>query len=227
VSELRYVTLLLVRFETSFRYISIGKACMKERLLDVSEYKKRKLDLEGNTVVRQPLPRLDVDIIPRKSKSAQGRKFKYTPTTLRNNINKYLNWVEETDQVPSIKGMMIYLKMYKDAFYKYIQHEQFKDILEHTRLIIAEWAESEMWNTSNAGLASARKTYGNQVLGWTDKSEVVSTVNHIMTKEQATAKIEMLAPKLLELMKNNNLVNQLVLPEKVVEAELVEKERRV
>ena len=182
------------------------------RLMDVGEYKLRKLQLEGNKIVTRPLARLDDDVIPRKSKSAQGRKRKYTPTTLKNKINKYFEWVEQNDEVPSIKGLMIFCKMYKDAFYKYIKEPEFVDILEHAKMIIAEWAETDVYTTK--GIAAGKIAYMKNKLETNNVTE-----QRIISVEEATAKINMLAPKLLELLKNQNVVNQIASKDVVVDAE--------
>ena len=178
------------------------------RLMDVGEYKLRKLQLEGNKIVTRPLARLDDDVIPRKSKSAQGRKRKYTPTTLKNKINKYFEWVEQNDEVPSIKGLMIFCKMYKDAFYKYIKEPEFVDILEHAKMIIAEWAETDVYTTK--GIAAGKIAYMKNIHSWSDKLETNNvTEQRIISIDEAKAKIEMLAPKLLELLKNQTVLNQI------------------
>lgn len=69
--------------------------------------------LKNNELVRQPIARMDGSVLPGKKKKATcGRKKKYTPTKMKNAINGYFDWCEENDRIPSIKGLMIHLKMY-------------------------------------------------------------------------------------------------------------------
>lgn len=191
------------------------------RLLEVGEYKRRQAALEGNEIVKRPLARLDDDIIPRKTKAAQGRKKKYTPTKLRNAINNYFEWVEQTDEVPSIKGLIIHLKLYKDAFYRYAnEYPEFKDIIEHARMIISEWAERDVYNTK--GMAAGKIQYMKNVHGWSDKLETNNTTTQVtITPEMARAKLEMLAPRLLELLGSQTVVNQIA-HKSAIEGEVID-----
>lgn len=159
-----------------------------------------------NSLVLRPIPRIDGDILPTKSKA--GRKKKYTPTKIKNAINSYFKWCEEEDELPSIKGMMIHLKMYKDQFYQYLQYPEYTNIMEHARMIIANWVETDIYNTK--GMAAGKIAYAKNLHGWSDKLETSNqTTQTVISVDQARAKIEALAPKLLELMKSNMLVNQL------------------
>lgn len=188
------------------------------RLCDITVYKDRKVALESsNKVVRSPIARLDDDIVPTK-KNRNGRKWKFTPVRLKNEINKYFDWCEENDEIPSIKGLMIHCKMYKDSFYRYIKQPQYEDILEHTRMIIGNWIEADIYNTK--GMAAGKTAYAKNILGWADKIET-SNVNEtrIVTVDEARAKITMLAPKLLELLKNNDMVRQIASSSNVIEGE--------
>jgi len=165
----------------------------------------------------RPIPRLDKDIV-KDTRPTRGRKRKFTPTKMKNAINGYFAWVEENNEVPSIKGMMIHLKMYRDQFYVYLGYPEFAAIMEHARLIISNHIEADIYRTP--GACQGKVNYAGNVLDWSSKSEVKSTVTQtIVSVDQARAKIEMLAPKLLELLKNSSLVNQL-LPD-TVEAEFV------
>lgn len=164
----------------------------------------RKSELSENSVVRRPIERLDKDV----GRSHVGRKLRFTPTTLRNAVNKYFKWCEDSDEIPSIKGLTIYLKIYKDTFYKYMNRPEFSDILEHARLIISNWVETDIYNTK--GIAAGKIAYVKNVHGWTDKIESTNTEVRVdLTPEMARAKIEMLAPKLLEVLNNNFVLDQL------------------
>jgi len=179
------------------------------RLTNVTDYKEKKAALEAdNKVVTRPIPRLDDDIVPTR-KNLLGRKRKYSPTKLKNEINRYFQWCEENDEVPSIKGLMIHCKMYKDQFYKYIKVPEYEDILEHTRLIIGNWAETDVYNTK--GMAAGKLAYMKNVHDWTEKTENVNkNETRIISVDEARAKLEMLAPKLLELLKSSpTVLNQI------------------
>jgi hypothetical protein len=177
------------------------------------------LDLSKNFTVTRTIPRLDKDIIKDLSpRLKSGRKKRYSPTKMKNEINKYFGWCEEKDEIPSIKGMMIYLKMYKDQFYAYKEYPEFSEMMEHARLIISNWVESDIYRTK--GLAAGKIAYAKNLHGWADKIDQTSTVTQRITNvDEARAKIEMLAPKLLELLKDNALINQLAIPE-TIEAEI-------
>lgn len=187
------------------------------RLPNVSTYKARKKELsEANSAVVRPIPRIDDDIIPTKKNKA-GRKYKFTPTRLKNEINKYFEWCEEHDEIPSIKGLMVHCKMYKDSFYKYIKQPEYEDLLEHTRLIISNWVENDVYNTK--GMAAGKLAYMKNVHDWTEKTENVNkNETRIISVDEARSRIEMLAPKLLELLQNDNMVRQIANKGAVVEA---------
>lgn len=181
-------------------------------------FSERRVGLKNNVAVTQPIARLDDDIVKRKRRG--GPKRKYTPTRMKNEINKYFKWCEDEDQLPSIKGMMIFLKMYRDSFYDYLQAPGYQDIMEHARLIISEWAERDVYNTK--GMAAGKVAYMKNVHAWSEKIEQNTNMTQtVMTVDQARSKLESLAPKLLEVLKSQNLLNQLALP--AVEAEVVEK----
>lgn len=180
--------------------------------------------LKKNELVRQPIARMDGSVLPgQKKKATCGRKKKYTPTKMKNAINGYFDWCEENDRIPSIKGLMIHLKMYRDQFYQYLEYPEFTDIMEHARLIIAEWCENDVYRTR--GQAAGKIAYMKNVHDWSEKTENNTTVTKIVTADEARAKIEMLAPKLLEALRNTDVLKQLVpqqQEEKVVEAEIVQ-----
>lgn len=182
----------------------------------------------SNKLVTQPIARMDGSILKTgKRKSGAGRKKLYTPTRLKNSINSYFDWCEENDRVPSIKGLIIHLKMYRDTFYKYKEYPEFSDIIEHARLIISEWCESDVYRTP--GAAAAKIAYMKNIHDWTEKMDSNTTVTKITTVDEARARIEMLAPKLLEVLKNNGeVVNQLLPPAKQeVVVDAVEDEEEV
>lgn len=167
--------------------------------------KKKELE-EKNLSCRRPIERLDADIVPRKTK--RGTKKKYTPTRMRNAINNYFGWCEENDEVPSIKGMMIHLKMYKDAFYDYLRYPGFTEIMEQARLHIANWCETDVYNTK--GMAAGKLKYMQNIHGWTEKLETNNfTETRVLTVDEARAKIALLAPGLFEVLKSPDVVGQI------------------
>jgi len=169
--------------------------------MDFSE-RKKELQKNNRTVVR-PLDRLDSKM------TTTGRKKKMTPRRMVNAINKYFEWCEENDEIPSIKGMMIQMKMYQRQFYQYLQYPEFTDILEHARMIIANWAEMDVYNTK--GMAAGKIAYMKNIHGWADKIDSTNTTTKIqLTAEQAREKIEQLAPRLLEALKNTEVAKQIV-----------------
>lgn len=176
------------------------------------DFKQRKVELKDNHSVRRPIERIDRSAIKRKT----GRPRKMTPRRMMNGINKYFEWCEQQDEVPSIKGMMIHLKMFKDQFYQYLKYPEFNDMLEHARMIISNWAEMDVYNTK--GMAAGKIAYMKNVHGWSDKLESMQTqVKVDLTPDEARKRIEALAPKLLEVLKSSEVTKQLVYDADIVE----------
>lgn len=187
---------------------------------------QRKLALKNNEVVKAPIARIDAKITADVKAAKRGRKKKYTPTKMKNEINRYFDFCETEDRVPSIKGLMIFLKMYRDQFYTYLEYPEFTSIMEHARLIIAEWCENDVYNTR--GQAAGKIAYMKNVHEWSEKTESQTTVKQIVSADEARAKIEMLAPKLLEVLKSSNMLSQIIqkedtpeAPESILEAEVI------
>lgn len=179
----------------------------------IETYDTRREELSSNRVVQRPIPRIDSSVVKRKT----GRKKKYTPTRIKNEINKYFKFCEDKDEVPSIKGMMIHLKMYYETFYTYLRYPEFKDIMEHARMIISNWAENDVYQTR--GMAAGKIAYMKNIHGWSEKLESNNITEHrVVSVEEAKMKLEQLAPKLLELMQETNVSEQIV----TVEAEKVD-----
>lgn len=149
----------------------------------------------------------------------RGRKKLTTPTKMKNGINKYFKWCEDNGRVPSQKGLMIYLKMKPDTFKVYIKYPEFTDLLEQARLIIREWCENDIYTTQ--GPTAGKIAYMKNIHDWTDKVEQKTEVTHNITYDEARARIEMLAPKLLEMLRNSNALPENIAiptPNKPVEA---------
>ena len=134
-----------------------------------------------------------------------GRKRMFTPTRMRNEINKYLSWCEEKERVPSIKGLMIHLKMHKSQFYTYCEYPEFTDLMEQARLIISEWCENDLYHTH--GAASGKIAYTKNIHGWTEKIEEQTT--RVISIDEAKAKLEMLLPSILEKIKKQSIEQKL------------------
>ena len=124
---------------------------------------------------------------------------------MRNGINKYFAWCEENDRVPSIKGMMIHLKMYRDQFYQYSEYPEFKQIMESAKQVIIEWCENDIYRTP--GPAAGKIAYMKNVHDWSEKIDqnMNQTVTKVMSLEDAKARIAALAPLLLEQLKGTTL----------------------
>ena len=118
---------------------------------------------ENNSTVVRPIPRLG------RCLTSRTKQKRYTPERMRNGINRYFARCETHDEMPSIKGMTIFLKLYPNAFYEYVKYPDFRDIMEHARLIISDWAEKDVWNTK--GMAAGKIAFMKNVHGWAEKVE--------------------------------------------------------
>jgi len=185
------------------------------------EYAERKALMQRtNRVVKTPIARIGSSVL---KSPGSGLKKKYTPTRMKNSINKYFSQCEVRDEVPNVKGLMIYLEMYRDMFYKYKAYPGFTDLMTHTQMIISNWVESDIYNTP--GQAAGKLAYAKNILDWTEKIETKSeVVQTVLSVSEARGKIAMLAPKLLELLGSQELVSQIVAG-KVVEADVVEESK--
>jgi hypothetical protein len=175
-----------------------------------SKYKKEEIDNEpdakilrkANINVTKPITRLS---------NLSGRPKKYTPTKIRNAINSYFTDCERRDKIPSLKSMMLYLKMTQTTMYNYMCDPNFEQIFQQARIIISEWIESDIY--SSKGQVGGKLAYAQNLHNWTNRTEV-ETSNKEMTVEEAKAKIESLAPALLEMLKSSpELLKQLLPPE--------------
>lgn len=173
--------------------------------------------------MRKTIGRISSDVLPGGA-SERGRKKQMTPTKMKNGINKYFAWCEEIQRVPSIKGMMIFMKLKPEAFKRYVSYPEFQDMMEQARLIIKEWCENDIYTTQ--GPTAGKIAYMKNVHDWVDKVETKTEVTQRISAEEARARIEMLAPKLLEiLIQAGSLPANIAIPEpqKAVEAVYEEK----
>lgn len=177
----------------------------QEATEELDDFGKAKQALSGNMRVRRPIGRIDRDILTSKKKTCPK---KYTPLRLVNGINRYFTRCEKNDDVPSIKGMMISLKLYPNHFYKMVKDPEFSDVLEWARMMIKNWAEIDVYNTP--GPAAGKIAFMKNIHDWTDRLETKNEteVKQVMSTEQATSLLEEFAPLLLELMNDQRVVEQ-------------------
>lgn len=139
-----------------------------------------------------------------------GRPKRFTPTKLRNRINDYFTWCEKKDTYPNIKGMMLHLGMSRDQWYQYEKYPEMRPILEWARDAMEAWTMNDLWKTQTSN--TNKQLVSKVNFGWQEEK----VVTHIsMDKQTAIARLEALAPVLLEVFKNQILVNQLALPEPI------------
>lgn len=176
---------------------------------DADSYNERKKELGSNRTIIKPIQKLDNNVLRRKGNKG-GRPRKYTPQKMLNRINKYFKWCEDTDSMPSIGGMMLHMKMYATQFYEYIKHPDYEDMLEQARLTIKTWVEEDVYST--AGRTEGKVAYMKNVHAWADKLETKNEteVTNVVSVDEARAKIELLAPLLLDVLKSQGTVNQIV-----------------
>ena len=166
--------------------------------------------LKSNFVVKTQIARLDNGKTRRT-----GKPKRHTVRTMTNAINKYFDWCMAKDRVPSIKGMMIHMKMLRDQFYQYIEYPEFKSVMEQSRMIISEWVENDIYRTP--GQCAGKIAYAKNIMGWADKIDTTSvnetTVRTVLSVEDARARIASLAhlidPGLLESLDNKYILDQM------------------
>jgi len=181
--------------------------------------------LKKNFVVKTQIARLDNGKTRRS-----GKPKRHTVRTMTNAINRYFDWCMAKDRVPSIKGMMIHMKMLRDQFYQYIEYPEFKDIMEQSRMIISEWVENDIYRTP--GQCAGKIAYAKNIHGWADKIDTTSvnetTVKTVLSVEDARARIASLAhlidPKLLEAVAGRYVTSQIASSDHLIahsEAEII------
>jgi hypothetical protein len=86
-----------------------------------------------------------------------------------------------------------------------LAYPEFTEIMEQARLHIKNWCEVDVYNSK--GLIAGKSLYMKSLHGWQDRT-TTETINTtiVMTPEMAKAKIEMLAPQLLEILKSSRLL---------------------
>ena len=180
--------------------------------------------LSKNTLIRKPLPRIGKAIGSKK-----GAKRKFTVVRMRNAVNRFFKRCEDRDEMPTIKGLMIYLSMDRSQFEVYRGYPEFTDIMEHTKLIISHWVEGVVFACE--GRTEGKIAYMKNVHGWSDKLETKNeNLQVTLTPEQAKARITALAPRLLEVLESRVTVDQIGQADrepKVIDVEVVEPTRRV
>ena len=181
------------------------------------EFVARRDDLRkrNNRVVREPIGRLDKSV----GKVHKGTSKKFTPTRMRNGINKYFDQCERRDVMPTIKGLTLFLKLSPGMFYTYTSYPEFREIMECARILISDWVERDIYNTP--GQASGKIAYAKNLLQWSEKIETKTEHQEkgVMSVENAQHLIASLAPQLAEVLKNQHTVQQIA---DTTDAELVE-----
>jgi len=139
----------------------------------------------------------------------RGRPRKFTRTTLRNRINDYFEFVKgQTHKngkpfVPSIRGLCRYLNIDKDSWYgSYSKYEETRELCEQTTAAIEDWFVQDLYNEERSN--TNKQFVAKHELGWVDKQEVIQEVR--LTPETAIAKLERLAPFLLEALRNQDQI---------------------
>lgn len=145
-----------------------------------------------------------------------GRPKRFTPTKFRNRINDYFAWCEKEECYPNIKGMMLHVGMNKDQFYQYARYPEMSPIVEWARDAMESWSMNDLWKTQTSNTNKQLVAKVNH--GWAE--ERVVTHNN-MSKDQAMAKLEALAPLLLEALKAQLGNSELKQITNTVEGELV------
>jgi hypothetical protein len=193
--------------------------------LATKTYDKQKKALEKNTLIRKPLPR----IAKKFGASKQGKTKKFTVTRMRNAINRFFKQCEDRDEMPTIKGLMIYLEMARMQFSVYMGYPEFTDLMEQTKMIISHWVEDTVFRCE--GRTEGKIAYMKNVHGWSDKIETKNeNLQVTLTPQQARARIEALAPRLLEVLQSQATVDQIGQSDReptIVEVEVIEPTRRV
>jgi hypothetical protein len=157
-----------------------------------------------NFVIKTPMGRVT-------KKRATGRSPVKTPRQMLNGMNSYFTWCEKNDRVPSIKGMMLHMKMAREYFYRYSQYDDYKELMEQARLVMEEWVENDIYRTP--GQAAGKIAYAKNIHGWAERLESNITQQTTISVEDATAKIASLVHLI-----NPELLQQVALkylPEKV------------
>lgn len=133
-----------------------------------------------------------------------GRPKRFTPTKLRNRINDYFAWCEKKQAYPNVKGCMLHLGMARDQWYQYEKYPEMKPILDWARDAMEAWSMNDLWKTQSSN--TNKQLVAKVSHGWTEEKQVT----HVhMDKEQALARLEALAPMLLEALKSQLVLEQI------------------
>ena len=190
----------------------------KETFEEMTDEKQEKF--KKNYLVKAPIAR----VVKKVDKSKGGRPYTKTPRQMLLGINSYFEWCENNDRTPSMKGLMLHLKMNKTTFYRYSENEMFMELIEQARVVMQEWLENDIYRTP--GQAAGKIAYMKNIHNWADKIDTTSINENrnttILSVEDAKAKIASLAhlinPELLEAVAGRYVNKQLV----HVEAEVTE-----
>jgi hypothetical protein len=167
--------------------------------------------LSRNRVVKAPIGRVE-----KLQSKGQGRPRKYSPTQVLRRTNNYFKWCEKNDRVPSIKGLMMHLKLDRMMWYRYMDEPDFMPIMEGARMVMEEWVANDIYQTP--GQAAGKIAYAKNLHGWAEKVDTTSVNENrnitVLSVEDAKTKIASLAhlidPALLEALSGNYVKKQLV-----------------
>jgi hypothetical protein len=170
----------------------------------IEEFKTN--EAQENRFTRQPIGRIDTDVIKDLKRSRAGKKRKYTPVKFKNEANKYFEYCEKTDNIPTQKGLMLYMKMGYSSWANYQKYPEYRDLMDYVMMVINDWLEKDVYNTP--GAAAGKLAYMKNNAGWRDKTEIEQIVTH-RSVDEARAKIEALLPDLLEHIKRATINQKL------------------
>ena len=177
------------------------------------EVRKVKRSRIGKKEVQEIAAENKIKVIPKNI----GRPKRFTPTKLRNRINEYFAHCSKEQSYPNVGGLMLYIGMSKDQFWQYKKYPEFTHIISWAQEAMADWAMTDLWRTQTSN--TNKQLVAKVAHGWTEEKQVT----HVhMSKDQAMAKLEALAPLLLEALKNqlNNPEIQKVIEDKTIEGEV-------
>ena len=144
--------------------------------------------LTANKVVTTPIAKL-LGAMDEYSPDAMYNEL-LAPLRLKNNFNNYFNWCETNDRIPSVKGLLLYCRMSRHHYKRYMESQEHRDIMESAHIAIAEWVERDIY--ASTGNTTGKVQYAKSILDWTEKTETKQTTNVTITVEEAKAKIESL-----------------------------------
>lgn len=137
-----------------------------------------------NYIVNTPIRRLE----------RRKGKLKFTPTKLKNQINRYFDRCEEQDDLPTIIGLCGFLRITRDTYNKYLSYPDMQPIILEARDIMEQWCANQIWKSQ--GNPQGKITIMKNLFNWSEKNEAKVEIIP-PSEEELIAKIRALAPELL------------------------------